>query len=449
MTECPPNKEGESETTIIIAPDRWGDAPRRHHYCVGLMIALMTLVLSGPISLRGASYALQLIFQLLFGDQARLPCANTGRLWIQRLGLYELTRPKEKATDWVWLADHTIQLDSVQCFLIVGCRLSDWERDRRPLTHQDLEVLLLEPGATWNGEVIRDQFLEVIQKTGVPRAILTDGGPNLKRGITLLREQYPRVTDSSDIAHKTALILKKTLTKDERWGEFLKKSSQSRKHCAKTDLAFLASPSLPDQARYMNIDGLLKWATNMQHFMQTSNDGTHVEPWRVNIEFSWLHDFVQPLAEWQRLLNIAETVLHYVRWEGYHARASQELEGHLAPLRGQAQGDRLIDQLTDFVREQSAAAGLGERLPGSTECLESLIGKGKRLEGQQSRRGFTRMILAMAAAVVKPVRDIIQTALETVKTRDVDAWAQEKLGPSVQARRRLAFNNAAGGTKTG
>lgn len=125
MTECPPNKEGEAETRIIVAPDRWGEAPRRHHYCVGLMMALMTLVLSGPISLRGASYAMQFIFQLLFGDQVRLPCANTGRLWIQRLGLYELTRPKEKANDWVWLADHTIQLDSVQCFLIVGVRLSD------------------------------------------------------------------------------------------------------------------------------------------------------------------------------------------------------------------------------------------------------------------------------------------------------------------------------------
>ena len=99
MTACPPNTEGESETSIIVAPDRWGEAPRRHHYCVGLMMALMTLVLSEPISLRGASYALQLIFQLLFGDQAGLPRANTGRLWIQRLGLYELIRPKEKAND--------------------------------------------------------------------------------------------------------------------------------------------------------------------------------------------------------------------------------------------------------------------------------------------------------------------------------------------------------------
>lgn len=109
----------------------------------------------------------------------------------------------------------------------------------------------------------------------------------------------------------------------------------------------------------------------------------------------------------------------------------------------------MIDQLTDFVREQSAAAGPRERLPGSTEWLESLIGKGKRLVGQQSRSAFAPMILGIAASVVKSVRHVIQAALVTVKTRDVDEWAQEKLGPSVQARPRLAFSKAAGGTKPG
>jgi hypothetical protein len=37
--------------------------------------------------------------------------------------------------------------------------------------------------------------------------------------------------------------------------------------------------------------------------------------------------------------------------------------------------------------------------------LESLIGKGKRLEGQQSRSGFTKMVLGMAAAVIKPTTE--------------------------------------------
>ncbi len=35
-------------------------------------------------------------------------------------------------------------------------------------------------------------------------------------------------------------------------------------------------------------------------------------------------------------------------------------------------------------------------IPGSSEVIESLFGKGKRLEGQQSRSGITLMLLAMA-----------------------------------------------------
>jgi hypothetical protein len=82
-----------------------------------------------------------------------------------------------------------------------------------------------------------------------------------------------------------------------------------------------------------------------------------------------------------------------------------------------------------------------ERLIGSSECLESLIGKGKRLEGQQSRSGFTAMVLAMAAAVVRPTRTVIEEALAAVKVKDVANWARNKLSLSVQARRRLAFQS--------
>ena len=70
----------------------------------------------------------------------------------------------------------------------------------------------------------------------------------------------------------------------------------------------------------------------------------------------------------------------------------------MSHLRGHTLGDQFIEQLVAFVAEQSQAARSDERLLGSTECLESLIGKGKRLEGQQCRNGFTKMILGMAAS---------------------------------------------------
>jgi hypothetical protein len=411
----------------------------------------LRLVLSSPLSLYGASCALQVTLQRLIVRDRTTPCASTGRLWILRLGLYELTRPKERADDWVWLVDYTIQLDSVQCLTVVGVRLRDWLQDRRPLEHHDLHFLLLQPSRESTGEAVRDELLRVAEMTGTPRAILTDGGRNLKKGIDLFRETHPNVSHSSDIKHKTALCLKKILTKDDCWTEFLKQCGLNRKHCAKTDMAFLSPPTLRDQARYMNLEAILKWASDMLSFVRdpTRNDGSQVEPWRVTIEFKWIQEFAESIDTWQRLLEIVEQVDHYVRWEGYHETAANQLEQRLANLRGNTLGDQLIQDLLEFVEEQSQAARSGERLIGSTECLESLIGTGKHLEGQQSRSGFTKMILGMAASVVKPTCDTIQAALQAVKTKDLRTWALENLGLTLQAKRRAAFSPSANGTKTG
>ena len=108
---------------------------------------------------------------------------------------------------------------------------------------------------------------------------------------------------------------------------------------------------------------------------------------------------------------------------------------------------RIAARLIEFVTSQSAAAKEGERLIGSSECLESLIGKGKRLEGQQSRSGFTKSILAMAAAVVQPTHEYVVQALQQVKTQDMLAWCRNSLGVSLQSKRRQAL--AATGTKMG
>ena len=88
----------------------------------------LQLTLYAPVSLRGTSQALAIVFAHLFGPRFAIANANTGRLWLLRLGLYELTRPKEKADDWVWIVDHTIQISSLKCLLIVGCRLEVWQQ---------------------------------------------------------------------------------------------------------------------------------------------------------------------------------------------------------------------------------------------------------------------------------------------------------------------------------
>lgn len=177
-------------------------------------------------------------------------------------------------------------------------------------------------------------------------------------------------------------------------------------------------------------------------------------PERVSMEqleakLGWLRDFRPKLQEWCCLINIICCTLKYVRTHGYHASARQELSVLLSKHRRYESSGSMIDEIATFVDSQSSQAAEGEHLLGSSECIESLIGKGKRLEGQQSKGGFTKMILALAATVVTPTKDRIFAALSSVTTKDLRNWCNEKLGKSLSSRRRAALQSPDDGTKTG
>jgi hypothetical protein len=100
---------------------------------------------------------------------------------------------------------------------------------------------------------------------------------------------------------------------------------------------------------------------------------------------------------------------------------------------------QLCAEFVQFVTEEVAKAKAGERLVGSSEVIESLFGKWKRLEGEQARSGLTGLVLALGALVAPTTAEVIQQALTTVPTKTVLTWCREKLGKTVQATRRARF----------
>ena len=184
-------------------------------------------VLSAATSMRSAAAVLGL-FAPYLSYVGRTPVANSGRLWLLRIGLFELSREKEKADDWVWMMDHTIQLGSWKCLIVVGIRFSSWLADRRPLSHEDLTLLNLTPMEKSTGEEVEQQLRTTMEKTGVPLGIVSDGGSDLKRAMDFLHQDYPRIRHLLDIKHKNALLLKKALETDDLWGTFVSRANQTR-----------------------------------------------------------------------------------------------------------------------------------------------------------------------------------------------------------------------------
>lgn len=425
--------------------------PPRHHYGAGVMRWFLRFVLDAATSLRAAGRVLEVLEGWLPGVE-RAPAANTGQWWLLRLGLYELQRSKEIASDWVWLVDHTVQLGEVKCLLIVAVRLSAWElQGRGALEHGDLTVLALEPMRESTGSQVQTHLERATNQTGIPRAILSDAGRDIKKALAGFREQHPAVAELSDIKHKLALLVKAELEADARWSAFVSAVGQTKSQTQQTNLAHLMPPRLKEKARYMNLGELVNWGRRVLRYVDDSLESqeSDVELNRLETKLGWLREYRAALEQWSGMLAVVDRTLEVIRQDGYYREAASVLRERLSSLPQDEMSRRVADRAVAFVAEQSSAAMGEEHLPGSTECLESLIGKGKRLEGQQSRSGFTKMVLGMAASVAEPTVEYIRTALEEVKTHDVTAWCKEKLGVSVQAQRRQVLPPLLGGTKTG
>ena len=412
---------------------------RQHQYSVSQVLVVISLVVSAATSLRGAGRVLGVI-QECAGLLPASPAWSSTRLWLLRVGYYKLTRAKEQADDWVWIVDHVVQMGQEKCLLIVGLRLSALPVEGEYLTHADVEPIALCPVTQSNGEIVYQQLEEARKQTGVPREILSDQGSDLHKGIRQFCEVHPETCSVYDVKPKVAAVLKRELGADRAWQEFSTQATQTISRVQQTALAALAPPRQRRKARYMNVGELVAWGRRMVAYLE--EEGSQRQGWdqqRVEQAVGWVRQYRQELEQWRQWLAVGMLTEHFVKTHGLSADGVPQFQQRLAEAGALPRTQQLCAELIQFVTEEGTKAKAGERLVGSSEVIESIFGKWKRLEGEHSRSGLTGLVLALGAIVSRTTADVIKEALENVPTKTVLAWCQEKLGKTLQATRRTLF----------
>lgn len=433
-------KETAEDTATPEGLEDFRLIPRRHHYSIGHVLLFVSLVLSDAASLRCAGRALETVFSML---HLSLFCPSwlTGRLWILRLGYYKLTRPKAHARDWVWIVDHTIQIGAEKCLVILGLRLCALPPSGQCLRHEDVEAIDLVPVKQSNGEVVYQQLEKAVTKTGMPREIIGDHGADLKSGVEKFCRAHPETAAVYDIKHKTAAVLEHELQPDVAWQEFTHLAALTKQQLQQTALAPLMPPNQRTKARYMNVDVLIQWGQTLLTVVDEAQqeEKSKFDPNQVKNKIGWITRFRQPLAEWGELLQIVTSTESFVRQQGLYHGAHLELQDRLQLLAHSERTHRVRTELVAFVAAQEAKAHPNERLLGSSEVIESVLGKMKRLEQDQAKSGFTGLVLSIGAMVSATTQEVVQKSLEIVPTKQVLTWCKKTIGQSIQARRREAF----------
>jgi hypothetical protein len=412
----------------------------RHEFSLEYMDFALDL-LSAPSPIRTTGSILQKIKSFL-GMSVKMPSWYSIRLWLLKLGLFKLQQPKEMANDWIWIVDHSIQTGVEKCLVVLGIRAKDLPKNRA-LGLSDVEPLAVMPVTTSDKTVVYTQLNEVAHVTGVPYAIISDAGPDLKAGIDVYCAQNPyRTRHIYDVTHWIALQIKNLFEQDDSWMSFIEFTSLAQKFMRQTEVAALAPPNQRSKARYLNIDIIIRWAQRIMRLMESPDRMQSMfNPDLIGRTLMWIIHFKDDIREWGEILDVAEAIKSTISKKGLYRGLRNDLSKVLAAIPAEStRAIELQDAVLSYAGSLEYKVHVGDRLPGCSDVIESLFGRFKHLEQQQSGSGFTQLLLALPALVGKKSRELLKQAMETVKVSELSLWLKENIGMSVQAKRKLVFN---------
>jgi hypothetical protein len=392
---------------------------------------------AGGLSRRGVRA--QNFFESL-GVAQDIPDHTAIRTWLLRRGIAELEEPVERADDWVWIVDHSNQIGPEKVLCILGVRASELPPGTA-LRHEDLRVLKVLPGTTWKREDMARVYEELAEQIGPPRAVLSDGAVELRDGAEALKTHRDDTIILGDFKHYAANQVKSLIGKDPRFQAFSKELGQTRSRIQQTELAHLTPPSPKPKSRFMNLKATLHWAGVVLWLLRSpkaqSRNGLSTE--RLEDKLGWLRNYEKDLATWQECQDVVSASVTFLNEHGVFAGAENALRDKIARLSVHPTSRTLANRLLTFVKDAEALLKDGERLPLSTEILESCFAKYKQMERQHAKGGFTSLLGSFAALLKPTTPDEVTKAFAKVKVKDVKTWIDKNLGTTLGSRRRTTY----------
>lgn len=339
-----------------------------------------------------------------------------------------MTKPKEKADDWIIILDHSIQLGNDKILVIFGIREKDIDFSR-PLKLQDLVPLREISRKKWTGKIIKPILDDLQEELGCIQYAVSDEGSDIKKGLELAN--IPKI---DDITHSIASILRKIYEKDIFFDDFTKKISKMRLKLAQSHLAYLIPTVQRKKGRYQNIKSLSDWGINLLRYLNKAKGLTKDDREKI----SWIKDYSDYILEMAKINQTINAVEKKIKHNGLTKSNVQYCMDKLNRLKGE-RGKYLRNQLGEYFLKHLYVIPNKQKILCVSDIIESAFGKYKNYVSSNPMAGITNLVLCIAAFTCKLSNEEIKEALEKTRIKDVKIWTQKNIGETLLNKRRKAF----------
>lgn len=362
-----------------------------------------------------------------FKLETKSPCHTTILNWIHKIGYYQLNKRKEKGNDWIIMIDESIQIGVEKILMIYGIQEKNIDFTRS-LKLEDMVPLLEKVSFSNSGEEICKALIELKKEIGEIKYAVTDGGPNIKKGLRLAE-----ITHIYDLTHKIALILENKYCKNETYIEIIDKIAIMKKNCIQTELAYLAPPRPRTKSRYLNICEISKWLYKTLNYYELNKNN------EIFAKIAWLLEYKDFIMELYNSMENIKQIEKILKTNGFSKETKKESEMILSKNKSLF-GEVLQNDLSEYFNELSRNLLKTKKLLITSDIIESAFGKYKNYVSQNPMACVTNLILCLAAFTFNPDKDDINKALEETGIAKIKAWNKQNIPKSLFLKRLEAYS---------
>jgi hypothetical protein len=392
-------------------------------------------VFTCTLSFRASSNVLR-SFQLVgAGLLSWVPHFTTSIGWALQVGLHCLQQAQHPLDEqWVCIADFTIQIGSKKALIVLRVPVSAFSQGKA-LTLKHVEVIGLSLGETWNSDRVNTVLLSLFARCGWPSHVVSDCGSDIKKGIVeTLLEAPKRASWISDVTHFVANALKHYYAKLAFFQQFQSLCTRIRHRLQQTKFAFLLPPKARAKGRFLSVSRQAQWGLRTITYLDAQEREASPEAAALAQALRGLKPFRMFLTTFVRNTTCVNEVMRIVKTQGLSAASIQACQERLGDLPARSPIRKEVSHYLQ--RCVPVVESHGSPLLGSSDVIESLIGKAKQRLEANGRSELNKSILLIPCMCGDLTQDLVAEALATVRVQDVTAWVSANVGETMQSKRR-------------
>ena len=368
--------------------------------------------------------------------------------WVLRCGLSLLKAVKPAGEPWIAIVDASIGVGTKKVLVILRVPLAIFKRKKKneaPIL-EDAECIGVHLSDSWNGESIHEKMVETFNNSGLPVAILKDGGSDIQKGVRLLSESRKEPIEIiDDVGHVASNALESEFSELIIFKDFLEMINLARNRMRQSQASFLAPPKLRSHSRFMSMGRLAKWGKRILKTLKEA-DKCHDTKLSETINFYLpeMDYYVEFLKRFISTSDGVDSFLKIVKREGIGPLSI--IKARIALFMMPSRSITRLKLKEWLKRHQKIRLQLAKKtgdsslnLMVSSDIIESLFGTFKQIIFRCPSKEYNKSILSIPLLCGKFDYESMTQHLDLTPQNDLNVW-QNKIIKTTQLGLKRRFH---------